>query len=211
MFFHDVLYSFLEKHMQETQGPIFLRGRTVNLRPVRKEDLPYFLVWINDPDLRDFILPYMPMTMPEEEEWFADLGKRKPSDVVLSIETTDGCLIGNMGMHRIDWRSRVGTTGAIIGEKDAQGKGYGTEAKTLLLHHAFTSMNLRKICSQVIAFNKRSEAYSKKCGYKEDGVQKQHVFRRGEYHDLINLAVFWDDFKPIWEKYQMSEETHAPA
>lgn len=121
--------------------------------------------------------------------------------MTLAMVTNEGRHIGNIGLHRIDWRNRVATTGTLIGEKDLWGKGIGTEAKILLLHHAFQSMNLRKICSQAIAYNERSIAYSKKCGYKVEGVLRAHVFRRGEYWDLVNLAVFWEDFLPVWEKY----------
>jgi RimJ/RimL family protein N-acetyltransferase len=180
---------------------VFLKGRNVNLRPLRKEDMPACTRWINDPEVRDFVKNYLPMTLLEEEEWYASIHKGKATNVVLAIETAEGQHIGNMGIHRIDWRSRIGTTGAVIGEKEYWGKGLGTEAKKLFLHHAFYGMNLRKICSQVIAYNTRSMKYSEKCGYKVEGMLKDHVFRRGQYWDLINMAVFLEDFEPVWQKY----------
>ncbi len=61
-----------------------------------------------------------------------------------------------MGIHRINWKDRTATTGAVIGEKAYWDKGYGSEAKMLVLDYAFNMLNLRKICSQVLAFNKRS-------------------------------------------------------
>jgi RimJ/RimL family protein N-acetyltransferase len=188
--------------MSESQPVVFLKGKQVTLRPIEKEDLATFARWINDPEIRDYIKSFVPMTAADEEEWFASLGKRKPNNISLAMVTSDGVLIGNIALHNINWRSRIATTGTLIGEKEYWSKGLGTEAKILLLHYAFDSLNLRKICSQVIAYNTRSQRYSEKCGYKPDGILKDHVFRRGEYWDLINLAVFREDFDPIWEKYQ---------
>lgn len=195
--------------MTEILPVVFLKGQNVNLRPLQKEDIPAITRWINDPEVRDFIKANWPMTLADEENWFADLSKKKPNDLVLAIVTSEGKHIGHMGLHRIDWRGRVATTGAVIGEKECWGKGFGTEAKTLLLHHAFRSMNLRKICSSVIAYNKRSLHYSLKCGYKVEGSLKAHVFRRGRYWDLTQLAVFWPDFRPVWQKYKALLKTHA--
>jgi len=104
--------------MSETQPVVFLKGRNVSLRPMEKTDLPNCARWINDPEIRDFVKVYFPMTMTDEEAWFATIGKRKPNDLLLAMVTNDGKHIGNMAIHRIDWRSRVGTTGALIGAKD---------------------------------------------------------------------------------------------
>lgn len=181
---------------------VFLRSKNVVLRPLSMDDIPRLHRWINDPEVRHFLKADMPFTLGEEEEWVKGLAKRKPEHIILAIETAEGQHIGNMGLHSINWRSRTATTGAMIGEKEFWGKGYGTEAKMLLLHYAFDTLNLRRITSQAYAFNGRSIAYSKKCGYKEEGVFRGHVFRDGQYHDIVCLAVFRDDFQPIWEEWQ---------
>lgn len=188
---------------------VFLRGENVVLRPLGKSDLPRLLRWINDPEVRHFLEAYLPMSEKDEEDWLENLGKRKPNEILLAIETVDGVHIGNIGLHRIHWRDRTATTGAMIGEKEYWGKGLGTEAKMLLLDYAFNTLNLRKICSQVLAFNKRSAAYSKKCGYVEEGVFREHIFRNGEYHDLINLAVFREGFEQAREKWQKKQKSPA--
>lgn len=191
--------------MEENSGTgrvVFLKGKKVNLRPPLKSDLPKVVQWINDPEVRHFVTGHFPQTELDEEEWLKNLSKNKESQVVLIIETSDGIPIGIMGLHRINWRDRVATTGALIGEKEYWGKGYGAEAKLLLLDYAFNILNLHKICSSAIAFNKRSLRYSLKCGYQEEGRLKRHIYRNGQYWDSIQLAIFREDFEPVWEKYQ---------
>ena len=190
--------------MSENQV-VFLKGRNVSLRPVEKTDLPIIVRWINDPEVRFFLEAYLPQNNKDEEEWLERLSKRKPDDITLLIVKTGGEPIGVMGIHNIKWRDRVATTGALIGAKECWGKGLGSEAKLLLLDYAFNTLNLRKICSNAIAYNERSIRYSLRCGYKEEGKLKAHIFRAGEYHDLVQLAIFRENFKPVWEKYQKGE------
>ena len=128
-----------------------------------------------------------------------------PENVFLIIETKNHRPIGCMGLHKIDWINRTAESGASIGEKKYQNKGYGTDAKMFFLNYAFNTLNLRKINSAAFSFNKRSLAYNGKCGYKIEGVFKRQFFRNGKYHDAIMIAVFKEDFQNIWKRYQKAD------
>ena len=182
------------------QKLIFLVGKKVNLRPFSRGDIPLITRWINDPGVREFVSIALPQTEKQEEEWFNKLGS-DDKNIVLGIETKDGILIGIMGIHQINWRDRVCTTGAIIGEKKYWGKGYGTDAKMILLDYIFNLLNLHKVCSAVIAYNKRSLNYSLHCGYRIEGRRRGHIFKKGRYWDLIELGLFKEEWLPIWRKY----------
>jgi RimJ/RimL family protein N-acetyltransferase len=182
---------------------VFLRGKRVHLRPPTKDDIPSFLRWMNDQEVTQYLASFLPVTEADETEWFDRLQKSKNENIVLVlVDVKSGNTIGVMGLHQISWKDRRATTGAVIGEKAYWGKGYGSEAKMLFLDYAFNILNLRKICSQVLGFNGRSQAYSKKCGYKVEAVLKRHIFKNGEYHDLIHMAVFKEDWLPLWKKFQ---------
>jgi RimJ/RimL family protein N-acetyltransferase len=122
--------------------------------------------------------------------------------VVLGIQAIDGPFIGVMGLHGISWPDGTATSGACIGNTNYHNKGCGTDAKMLLLEYAFQTLNLRKVCSTVFAFNRRSRSYNEKCGYVVEGVRQAHVFRNGAYHDEILMAVFRDKWLPLWEQWQ---------
>jgi RimJ/RimL family protein N-acetyltransferase len=182
--------------------PIVWRKSTrVVLRPLRESDTPFISAWINDPEVTQFLQAHMPMAETEERDWIENLANRKPHDIVVAIEA-DGVFIGTMGLHGIDYKNRRATTGTLIGNKAYQGKGYGTEAKMLLLDYAFNELGLNKICSSVIAYNERSIRYSLKCGYREEGRLRKHLFRKGRYWDEVRLAVFRKDWLPHWKKFK---------
>lgn len=189
--------------MQENQTRVvYISGKKVNLRPVSKSDIPNFLVWVNDEEIRDLVGGgQFPTTEQDEEKWFAKLqGDR--SNIVFVIETKDGLPIGVMGAHKIDWISRVCETGALIGDKDYRGGGYGTDAKMVLLNYLFNTLNIHKVCSAVISYNKRSLHYSMHCGYEIEGVRKKHLFKKGRYWDKVELGLFKKQWLPIWKIYQ---------
>jgi RimJ/RimL family protein N-acetyltransferase len=179
----------------------FLNGKRVYLRPVSRADIPLVLKWGNDPELRWLSSErYLPGDEIQAEQWLTSLHKQTDR-MSLILCLNNGRAIGLLGINGIDWRNRLAMTEAIIGERQFWGKGYGSEAKMLLLQHAFLTLNLRKVHAVVFQFNERSLAHNKKCGYKVEGVQRQHVFKNGEYHDRILLAVFREEWLPIWKKF----------
>lgn len=184
----------------KTNNIVFLRGQKVTLRPIEKTDVDKLLVWINDREVTQFLATNMPITRIQEENWVQNLPERK-NDVVLAIEV-DRVLIGIMGIHNIDWVNKTATTGALIGEKEYWGKGFGTDAKMILLDYAFNTLGLRKICSSVYDFNKRSLRYSLHCGYKIEGTKKKQRLVKGKYRDEIILGLFKKDWLPYWREYK---------
>lgn len=191
---------------------ICYKGLKTVLRPVNVEhDLPYCTKWINDEYVIRFLKAISPTTEAREREYLEGIGK-DPNNIVYAIETLeDAKFIGMMGLHRIDWIGRMATTGSIIGDKDYWGKGYGTDAKMLLLNHAFNRLDLRRINSSTIAYNKRSAGCLLKCGYKQEGVRKGYYYRDGKHWDQYLFRVFKPEFIPLWKEYakKLQQEDEA--
>ncbi len=187
--------------MKTPKGLLYFRkGKKTFLRPVLREDSKHFIRWINDPEVSRFLLAHHPMMEKHEEDWIDSMVKDKTS-IHLTILDEKGRPIGTTGIDKLSAKDGTGTTGTMIGEKAAWGKGHGTDAKMLLLEFAFNTLNLRKVCSSVLAFNERSLRCQLRCGYMEEGRRKAHVYREGEYHDEILLAVWRDDFLLLWKEY----------
>jgi RimJ/RimL family protein N-acetyltransferase len=179
----------------------FRQGVLVALRPLERSDVLSLKKWINDPETTQFLMQSYPMTEKNEEDWLESLSKKK-DDVVLGIVTLeDERLIGTVGLHRIDHIHGTAITGTIIGEEECRSKGYGTEAKMLLLDYAFNQLNLHAIRSEVIVYNGRSLAYGKKCGYEEVGRLPEWIHRNGARHNVVMLVVTATRWRPLWEEY----------
>lgn len=188
----------LNNQDQLNESLVFLKGKTTTLRPPLQSDAPMLMRWINDPEVRVFLARMFPALEHDEKEFIEK--KNSSSNVILIIEV-DGIPIGTMGIHGINWPDGVATTGAMIGEKEYWGKGYGKDAKMALLEYAFDTLRLRRIYSYVIAYNERSLNYSLGCGYKKIGVYEDDTFRKGKFWDVIALCATRDSWLPFYEKW----------
>lgn len=185
--------------MSELDQVVFLKGKKTILRPLcKKTDLEKCWRWVNDPEVRQYMASQHPISFVEEEQWFDKLGDNKRA-IALAIQTLEGELIGTMGIHDIQRVSRMGTTGAMIGNKEYWGKGYGQDAKMVFLDYLFNTQNFQKISSEAIITNTRSIGYNIRCGYKIEGVRKRHYYRNGVYCDQVMLAVFDDEWRAMRE------------
>ena len=168
-------------------------GKRIRLRAIERSDIPTFVRWFNDPEVRQYLQMYMPMSQAQEERWFeAQLEDR--SGQIFGIETLDGTLIGNIGLQDIDWKDRRAVLGIVIGDKEYWNSGYGTEAITTLLRFSFKQMNLHRIWLRVYAYNQRAIRCYEKCGFKLEGCLRQARFHDGEYYDELIMGVLRDEF-----------------
>lgn len=170
---------------------VFLKGEKVVLRPLQKEtDLESCVVWLNDPDVTQYLLINPPVSKDQESEWFDNL-KKRPNNVILGIEILKGgVFIGTIGLHNIVWKDRRATLGIFIGDKNYWGAGFGADAIKLIIGYAFNTLNLRKISLGVLDFNERGYKCYLKCGFKEEGRFIQHIYKNGRYADEIWMSIF---------------------
>jgi RimJ/RimL family protein N-acetyltransferase len=174
----------------------YLIGETVYLRPPHRADAGVITSWFNNQDVLRTILRYQPMTVHAEEEWIDSI-TRSDKDLVLVIATkSDDQLVGITGLHAIDWQSRHASFGILIGETAHWGRGYGRQATQLLVDHAFLTLNLNRVALQVLAHHERGRQLYHRVGFVEEGVLRQQLFREGQYHDLVAMALLRDD----WER-----------
>lgn len=174
-------------------------GERIRLRHVEREDLPKFVEWLNDPEVRHGLSLYLPLSNAEEENWFAELLKR-PGDeqpLVIEIRRDSGwMMIGNCGFFRFDWRNRSGELGIMIGEKAYWNQGYGTETVRLLLRHGFNTLNLHRVSLRVFENNPRAIRAYEKAGFVHEGRMRQAEFRDGQYWDVLLMSVL----SPEWRE-----------
>ena len=183
--------------------PVYCKGTNTHLLVPLRADLPLVLRWMNDEEVVRFLMPRPPLFEKNEEDWLDSLARDRMSNQVLMIGTADRTPIGIIGLHRINWISRVATLGISIGEKSHWGSGHGTEAIMLLLHNAFMHSNLRKIELQVHQFNKRAIKCYKRCGFNVEGRWRRHVFLDGQYHNTLIMGAFEEGWHPAWDAYKV--------
>jgi RimJ/RimL family protein N-acetyltransferase len=178
-------------------------GERIRFRGVEHDDLPTFVKWVNDPEVRQGIAIHLPFSQAEEENWFEGMLKHPADEHVLGIEVREPItevgderwrLIGSCGFFSIDWRNRASEFGIMIGDKSYWNRGYGTEAVRLLLQHGFNTLNLNRIFLRVFENNPRAIRAYEKAGFINEGRQRQAEFMDGRYIDVLVMSMLKDEF-----------------
>jgi diamine N-acetyltransferase len=172
-------------------------GKNIRLRPIERDDLPRFVAWFSDPEVRRHLGIYLPFSLAQEERWFEGLLERteRQQTVLFGIETPDGTHIGNVGLHDINWKDRSAEMGIAIGEKAYWSQGYGTDAIRTLLGVAFGEMNLHRVSLRVDADNPRAIRCYEKAGFRHDGTLRDNVFREGHYIDQHVMSILRSEYE----------------
>ncbi len=172
-------------------------GEKVRLRPIEREDLPRFVEWFGDPEVRRYLGVTLPFSLAQEERWFEALQERleKREAVVLTMETNDGAHIGNISLFDINWQDRHAELGIAIGEKAYWGQGYGTDAIRTMLGVAFGELNLHRVFLRVHADNARGIRCYEKVGFQKEGTLRESVFRKAVYQDMIVMGILATEFR----------------
>jgi RimJ/RimL family protein N-acetyltransferase len=170
-------------------------GEKVRLVPLDSErHLDNAVRWMNDPEVTAWTLVGdLPMTRVAEEGFFTrqstDPFPGAQTDILFAVETLEGEHIGFSGLHRIDWRQGVASTGTLLGRRDLWGRGYGSEAARLRARYAFDVLGLRLLLSEALADNLGSIGMLTRAGYREVGRIPRRYWKRGAYRDTVLFAL----------------------
>jgi ribosomal-protein-alanine N-acetyltransferase len=172
-------------------GPV-IQGKLVRLRPPRPEDAALMITWFEDLEVTRFIKLRNPPSAEAEKE-FLDKMARDETVVFWTVEHEDK-VVGGTSIVAIDWRNGHGTTGTVIGDKAAWGKGLARELMQLRARYAFTQLPLRKLKSAYMEGNEASGRAQAAAGYREVGRYRADRFVDGKWIDLILTEVHREDW-----------------
>jgi RimJ/RimL family protein N-acetyltransferase len=174
-----------------------LRGTKVRLTALSKDDAATISTWFSD--VGYLRLQDTNMARPQSPaQILADLEEleKTPNAIIFAIRTVaDGALIGTVGFHEIEWANQGAWLAMGIGEREAWGQGYGTEALRLALQYAFDELNLHRVTLTVIAYNERAIALYERAGFQREGVFREFGRRDGKRYDMYLYGLL----RPEWE------------
>ncbi len=182
----------------------------VRLRPVTEDDLPRWVEWINDPEVTRFTeLEAGTATLEGEREWFRAVTSAEHRGRNWQIEA-EGRHIGGCSLDP-DAAGRTAVFGIIIGDKTAWNQGFGGAAVREVLRLGFTEMGLHRIRLEVFAENARAIRCYEKCGFRREGYHRKARFKRGEWEDVVSMAILreeWEAQEGVWTPSLQPDISH---
>ncbi|MDR6126646.1 RimJ/RimL family protein N-acetyltransferase [Sphingomonas sp. SORGH_AS802] len=168
-----------------------LAGRHVRLRPLDPADVDALVEVARAGDLWDLFYANVSM-LKTPERWLAavmrerDYGRALP----FTVETPDGQVVGATRLMRLAPAHRRLEIGGTFYAKAVQRTGVNTEAKRMLLAHAFEVMDCQCVQIRTDLLNLRSQRAIERLGARRDGVLRGHqVMADGRLRDTVVYSI----------------------
>lgn len=174
----------------------FLESDRIALRPLMESDAEgNYPNWLNDQQVNYGNSHHrFPYDSVQAVEYIRSNRGKRDSIVLAIVDKATNLHIGNISLQSIDYISRSAEFAIILGEKSFWGKGIGREAASMLFHHGFTALNLRRISFGTISMNHSVKKMAEALGMQLEGVRRQAFFKDGAYYDLLEYGVLRNEF-----------------
>lgn len=184
-------------------APLALEGSVVRLEPLRPGHAELF--WNVAKDHLDNIFQWIPYRMQTREDFQRVVDKafqeqqRGESVVFATVERHSGCAIGSTRFMNIDRANRRVEIGSTWIAPAWQRTAVNTEAKYLMLRHAFEAWQCFRVELKTDALNQKSRNAILRIGAKEEGTLRRHVLTwTGRVRDSVYFSILdseWPEMK----------------
>ncbi|MGA2022856.1 MAG: GNAT family protein [Candidatus Sulfotelmatobacter sp.] len=183
--------------------PITLEGSVIRLEPIRREHAVIF--WRAAKNDLDNIFQWIPYRMKTSEDFETLIEKafgeqeRGESVVFATIERKSGQVIGSTRFMNIDSINRRVEIGSTWITPAWQRTAVNTEAKFLMLRHAFEEWKCIRVELKTDALNQKSRNAILRIGAKEEGTLRRHLITwTGRVRDSVYFSILdseWPEVK----------------
>lgn len=209
----EVVSLFYSGYARPSKRGAMIYGNKIRLRSLERTDIPSFVRWFNDPEIRSTLLINEPLSHAAEEKWFEN--QLTSPDKIFGVEILsqhgEWLLIGNVGLIGINQKDRSASIGLVIGEKGEWNKGYGRDAIKTISSYAFNECNLHRLELEAFSFNERGIHCYETCGFLKEGVKREALFTQGTYHDVHVMSILSHEFKELEDKEKSERAIKRPS
>lgn len=188
-----------EDDEERDHGSLVRKGELVTLRQHVPQNREAFQRWYADPEIANLLRHDLePLTDWQSRGYFDSfILPSSARGTCFAIHARKGKRL--LGTTAITDRSRTGeTTSAlfriVIGEKDAWGHGYGTEATRLVMDEAFDNLGIDEVRLEVFSHNGRAIAAYERVGFEVTGEHVEWVSRRQTELRVIEMRLTREGF-----------------
>ncbi|AMM50424.1 GNAT family acetyltransferase [Rufibacter sp. DG15C] len=186
--------------------PITLIGQHVLLRPMQAADIPELCAVGLEPSLWELSLSVLqtPEDMAQYVHTALQAQEAGTALPFVYVDPKTGGIIGSTRFGNMEEANKgleIGWTWLIPAY---QRTGVNTEAKFLLLRHAFEELGCIRVALKTDVLNERSRNAMKRIGAQEEGILRNHmVTSTGRVRDSVMLSIIvqeWPEVKARLEQ-----------
>ncbi len=174
-----------------------LNAQRVRLRPLVRADIPALVTQANDRTIARLMPPIAyPYSSDHARRWVnkAQRLARQDREAHFAVERIDRAgLIGVVGIKNLNLQSRNGELEYWAGRR-YRGKGYTSEALTLLLTYAFQDLRLHRVYAVILSSNVPSVRLAERCGLVREGTWREAYRARKGWLDVYAYGMLASEF-----------------
>ena len=172
--------------------PVTLEGRSVRLEPLTAAHHAALCEVGLDPELWRLI-PYRVSTADEMRDYIGSALEAQAAGTAIPFATVERAsrrVIGSTRYMNIDAANRRVEIGATWISKPWQRTAINTEAKYLMLRHAFETLGCIRVELKTDALNQQSRQAILRIGAREEGTLRQHMVTwSGRLRDTVYYSI----------------------
>ena len=194
--------------------PVTLQGKQVRLEPLAAEHAPGLRAALLDGHL--WRLWYTAVPTPDGVEAYIDTalrGQQAGTDQPFVVRDGAGEIVGCTRYCRIEQENHRLEIGYTWYAQRVHRTGLNTEAKRLLLAHAFEELKAIAVEFRTDWFNQRSRAAIARLGAKQDGVLRNAVRRSdGSMRDAVVFSIIESEWPTVRRHldFELARDRSAP-
>jgi RimJ/RimL family protein N-acetyltransferase len=142
----------------------------------------------------------LPTTHEKEEEDIRSAYNSKDEAYLMVVKKSNNKAIGFIRVNGIP--NKNVWLRMIIGDKNAWGKNYASDAIRCVLKWLFYELNIHRVELETYTTNKRAIRFFEKMGFKKEGVLREAHFCDGKYYDIISYGLLKDEFQKFYESFK---------
>ena len=181
-------------------------GKKVLLRAIEMEDSELIYEMFNDPEIENLVGGWaFPLSLFSQKKWL-ELHYNDQTALRFVIDTKEDGAVGIIALTDIDWKNRRADIGIKLATEENRSKGYGTDAMMAMLRYAFDELGFHRMEATRLAMNQASARILEKCGFTNEGVKREYIYKGGKYRDLVEASILASEYYELintsqyWEK-----------
>ena len=195
-------------------GPVTLRGRHVTLEPLDERHAPGIFDAMRDEEVCRYLAWPPPAALDETRAFIRDakdLAARGQQVAFAQIWNGTGAAIGSTRYLDIRPKDRQVEIGSTFLGRAYWRTPVNTEAKYLLLRHAFESLGCVRVALKTDGRNTRSQAAIERLGAVREGVLRKHMNVRGYQRDTVYYSILENEWPAVKTRLEALLAASAPA
>jgi len=163
-----------------------LKGKSVILRALEKEDLSTLRDWRNSSHVRKSTREFKLLNMINQKNWFESIHQfNPPREIMFGILNKRKKLIGVTGLTYIDWKNRHSEISIYLSTKGWQSKPETKEIINLIMEYGFEELNLHRLYVEIYELMKENIRLFTQMKFVKEGQLRQKIWRQNKWWDTI--------------------------